>query len=243
MSNDGGKQEEGSDAGFTNTQSYESFNKNERYKAKSDDQVKQDIENRKDTRKREEEFKNYKKPPSTYDGPITALKILNNVNNKINDSEFAKNQNKKMRTFYTDKVLSKKGTYDGNKKISKSEFQSMSLEKQNEIYGAYIDDRMSGKTDAYGNAIGGNRRETIKFKNKDGTYTNKSVWQGGNEGNNNSQTKQKTAEEMNTENDEAEQDTRTEEEKEEDYKKVKGLKGARSMFGNAGGRGYFDPAR
>ncbi|BAQ87751.1 cation transport ATPase [uncultured Mediterranean phage uvMED] len=248
MSNDGGKQDTGSDAGWTNVQSNKSFNtggkdgKGERWTGKSDSEVKKDIETRKETRQRETDFQNYKKPPSTYDGPFFAFKILNNVNNKVNDSQFAKNQNKKMRTFYTDKVLSKKGTYDGNKKITKQEFQSMSLEEQNRIYGNYIDDRMSGKTDAYGNPIGGNRRETIKHKNKDGTYTTKSVWMGGNDGNNNEQPRQKTPEQMNTENDEAEQDTRTEEEKEEDYKKVKGLKGSRSLFGNAGGRGYFDPA-
>ena len=51
------------------------------------------------------------------------------------------------RDFFTDKVLDSKA-YKGT---SKTEFLSMSAEKQEEIYGNYIDNRMSGATDAYGN--------------------------------------------------------------------------------------------
>ena len=65
---------------------------------------------------------------------------------------------------------------------------------------------------------------------------------GGNDNDNNQQVRL-TNEQITKQTEEAEEtDTRTEEEKEEDYKKVKGLKGSRSLFGNAGGRGYFDPA-
>jgi hypothetical protein len=242
MSNDGGKQDTGSDAGWSNVQTNKSFNKGNTWSGKSDSQVKQDIETRKETRARETEFQNYNKPPTQYTGANLTMKILNWTGNKISQSKFAKDTNLKNRTFFTDKVLSKKGVYDGNTKLSKSEFQSLSLDKQNKIYGGYMEDRMSGKTDAYGNTIGGNRRETIKHKNKDGTYTTKSVWAGGNDNNNNQQVKL-TNEQITKQTEEAEEtDKRTEEEKEEDYKKVKGLKGSRSLFGNAGGRGYFDPA-
>ncbi|BAQ87686.1 cation transport ATPase [uncultured Mediterranean phage uvMED] len=242
MSNDGGKQDTGSDAGWSNVQSNKDFNKGNTWSGKSDDQVKKDIETRKETRAKETEFQNYNKPPVEYTGPIGAIKVLNWVGNKIGQSKFAKDTNLKNRTFFTDSVLSKKGVYDGNTKLSKSEFQSLSLEKQNEIYGNFMEDRMSGKTDAYGNPIGGNRRETIKHKNKDGTYTTKSVWMGGNDNDNNQQVRL-TNEQITKQTEEAEEkDTKTEEEKEEDYKKVKGLKGSRSLFGNAGGRGYFDPA-
>ena len=244
MSNDGGKQDTGSDAGWSNVQSNKDFNKGNTWSGKSDDQVKQDIETRKEVRATEKKFQEYHKPPVEYTGPIGAIKVLNWVGNKIGQSKFAKDTNLKNRTFFTDSVLSKKGVYDGNTKLSKSEFQSLSLEKQNEIYGNFMEDRMAGRTDAYGNPIGGNRRETIKHKNKDGTYTTKSVWMGGNENDNNNQQVRLTNEQITKQTEEAEEtDTKTEEEKEEDYKKVKGLKGARSMFGNAGGRGYFDPAK
>ena len=243
MSNDGGKQDTGSDAGWNNVQSKKDFNKGNTWSGKSDSEVKQDIETRKETRARETEFQNYNKPPTEYTGASLTMKMLNWTGNKISQSKFAKDTNLKNRTFFTDSVLSKKGVYDGNTKLSKSEFQSLSLDKQNEIYGGYMEDRMSGKTDAYGNPIGGNRRETIKHKNKDGTYTTKSVWMGGNENDNNNQQVRLTNEQITKQTEEAEEkDTRTEEEKEEDYKKVKGLKGSRSLFGNAGGRGYFDPA-
>ena len=51
------------------------------------------------------------------------------------------------RDFFTDKVLDSKA-YKGT---SKTEFLSMSAEKQEEIFGNYMDNRMSGATDAYGN--------------------------------------------------------------------------------------------
>jgi len=80
---------------------------------------------------------------------------------------------------------------------------------------------LSNKTDAYGNDNPG--------YNKGGDGQNQV---------------RKTEKQIETESEEeTKKDEKTEEEKEEDYKKVKGLKGARSMFGNAGGRGYFDPAK
>ena len=151
MSNDGGKQDTGSDAGWSNVQSNKDFNKGNTWSGKSDSEVKQDIETRKETRARETEFQNYNKQPVEYTGPSLTMKVLNWTGNKISQSKFAKDTNLKNRTFFTDKVLSKKGVYDGNTKLSKSEFQSLSLDKQNEIYGGYMEDRMSGKITASGN--------------------------------------------------------------------------------------------
>lgn len=203
MSNDGGKQETGSDAGFTNTQSYEDFNKGKRYETKSDNQVKQDIKNREDRRVKEKEFINSGKVET----PFLTLKPVD---------EALKKGSIKTRTFFSNKVLSKKGvTYKGTK-YSKTQFQNLSVDKQNEIYAGYMEGRLSGQTDAYGNV-------------------------NPNFGKDNDPPKRKTEQQIETESEQEE--NKTEEEKEEDYKKVKGLKGARSMFGNAGGRGYFDPAR
>jgi hypothetical protein len=226
MSNDGGKQDTGSDAGWTNVQSNKSFNtggkdgKGETWTGKSDSEVKKDIETRKETRARETEFQNYNKPPVKYTGPLLTMKLLNWTGNKISQSKFAKDTNLKNRTFFTDKVLSKKGVYDGNTKLSKSEFQNLSVDKQNEIYGGYLEGRMSGQTDAYGNVNPNFGKDSDPPKR----ITEKQI-------------------ETESEQEENKTDPKTEEEKEDEYKKVKGLKGARSMFGNAGGRGYFDPAR
>ena len=232
MSGDKGKQDTGSDAGWSNVQSNKSFNEDKRWTGKSDDQVKKDIEDRKNRRKNEETFKNYEKPPAK-----KSAFMLFNALNWVSQSEFAKKQNKGMRTYFSDNVLNSKNAKK-NIGYTQSEFMSLSLSEQNEVYGSYIDDRMSGRTDAYGNPIGGNRKETIKHKNKDGTYTTKSVWMGGNDNN-----ERFTEAQIIQQNVEAEkQETETEVKiTEEEYKKRRGLKGSRSMFGNAGGRGYFDP--
>ena len=55
------------------------------------------------------------------------------------------------RDFFTDKVLGSKNF----KGTSKSDFMSMSVSQQESIYGDYIKSRQSGKTDAYGNPMGG----------------------------------------------------------------------------------------
>ena len=209
MSRDGGKQDTGSDAGWDNVQSKKDFNKGNTWSGASDDQVKQDIKNREDRRTKEKEFINSGKVKS----PFFTLKPLEGL---------LKKGSIKTRTFFTNSVLSKKGvTYKGNK-YSKTEFQDLSVDKQNEIYGGYLEGRMSGQTDAYGNV-------------------------NPNFGKDNDPPKRLTEKQIETESAaetkaETEADTKTEEEKEEDYKKVKGLKGSRSLFGNAGGRGYFDPA-
>jgi len=55
------------------------------------------------------------------------------------------------RDFFTDKVLGSKNF----KGTSKSDFMSMSVSQQESMYGDYMSGRQSGKTDAYGNPIGG----------------------------------------------------------------------------------------
>lgn len=202
----------GSDAGWENTQSNKSFEKNERWTGKSDSEVKANIEDRNKKRAEEEKFINMGKTEKV-NTPFMMLNIGLNMG-----KEFFNKGSVKTRTFFKNSVLSKKGvTYEGIK-MSKSQFENLSLEKQNKVYKDYLSKRMSGETDAYGNVnpnFGNNDNKPIKF-------TEKQI-----------ETESAT---------ETEKDTKTEEQKEEDYKKVKGLKGSRSMFGNAGGRGYFDPA-
>jgi len=221
MSNDGGKQDTGSDAGWSNVQSNKSFNKNERYKAKSDDQVNKDIQDRKDRRANEKTFIEYHKPPRKKG-------YINDKLNLFEQSKFAKHTGKVNRTYFQEKVLNSSKAKK-NIGYTSTEFNSLSLEEQNKVYSEYMSNRMEGKTDAYGNTSASYTRE------KDGTFRKI----GGND-------KTYTVEQIATQNETGkteEEDTKTEEEKEEEYKKVKGLKGSRSMFGNAGGRGYFDPAR
>lgn len=206
MSNDGGKQDTGSDAGWNNVQTKKDFNKGNTWLGKSDSEVKTEIKQREDRRTKEKEFINSGK----VNVPFLTFKPL--------EGAFKKGS-VKTRTFFSNNVLSKKGvTYKGTK-YSKTEFQNLSIDKQNEIYGGYIEGRLSGQTDAYGNV-------------------------NPNFGRDNASPKRMTEQQIETESEEeTKKDERTEEEKEDEYKKVKGLKGARSMFGNAGGRGYFDPAR
>ena len=53
------------------------------------------------------------------------------------------------RDFFTDKVLGSKNF----KNVSKQEFLSYDKDKQEMMYGSYMDKRQSGQTDAYGNEI------------------------------------------------------------------------------------------
>ena len=225
MSNDGGKQDTGSDAGWTNVQSNKSFNtggkdgKGETWTGKSDSEVKKDIQDRKDRRANEETFINYHKEPRPKG-------YINDKLNLFEQSKFAKHTGKVNRTYFQEKVLNSSKAKK-NIGYTSTEFNSLSLEEQNKVYSKYMGNRMEGKTDAYGNTHANYTKE------KDGTFRKI----GGND-------KTYTVEQIAKQNETGEteeEDTRTEEEKEEDYKKVKGLKGSRSMFGNAGGRGYFDP--
>tara|TARA_R100000700_G_scaffold19603_1_gene26290 strand:- start:276 stop:917 length:642 start_codon:yes stop_codon:yes gene_type:complete len=211
MSNDN-KGAQGSDAGWENTQSNKSFNKNERWEGKSDSEVKANIEDRNKKRAEEEKFINMGKTDKV-STPFTAINIVGNM-----ALDLFNKGSVKTRTFFKDSVLSKKGvTYQGIK-MSKSQFENLSLEKQNEVYKDYIGKRMSGETDAYGNV----NPNFGKDDNKPVRLTETQI-----------ETQSQT--EMDKEKEDQVKIS------EEEYKKRRGLKGSRSMFGNAGGRGYFDP--
>ena len=122
----------------------------------------------------------------------------------------------KTRTFFSNKVLSKKGVTHDGMHYGKTTFENLSLEKQNEIYAGYISKRMSGETDAYGNV-----------------NPNYGKGDGGN------QPIRKTEVQI-----ESESETETKKDdvaiSEDEYKKRRGLIGSRSMFSRSGGRGFFD---
>ena len=85
------------------------------------------------------------------------------------------------RDFFTDKVLSsKRGDY---KNLDKLKFSSLNKAEQEDIYKEYISNRHDNKIDAYGNPIGGWRKEKVKHKRADGTYELRDVWMGGNDNN------------------------------------------------------------
>ena len=122
----------------------------------------------------------------------------------------------KTRTFFSDKVLSKKGvTHDGIH-YGKTTYENLSLKEQNEIYAGYMEGRMSGRTDAYGNPNPGYNK-------------------GGDGGNQTRKTEVQI---------ESESETETKKDdvaiSEDEYKKRRGLIGSRSMFSRSGGRGFFD---
>ena len=122
----------------------------------------------------------------------------------------------KTRTFFSNKVLKSKGVTHKGIHYGKTTFENLSLKEQNEIYSGYMEGRMSGRTDAYGNPNAGYNK--------------------GGDGNN--QTR-KTEVQIETESE-------TETKKadvaisEDEYKKRRGLIGSRSMFSRSGGRGFFD---
>ena len=122
----------------------------------------------------------------------------------------------KTRTFFSDKVLSKKGVTHDGMHYGKTTFENLSLEKQNEIYAGYMEGRMSGRTDAYGNPNPGYNK-------------------GGDGGNQTRKTEVQI---------ESESETETKKDdvaiSEDEYKKRRGLIGSRSMFSRSGGRGFFD---
>ena len=114
--------------------------------------------------------------------------------------------------FFTDKVLSSSKSKK-NIGYTRSEFANLSLEQQSKVYEKYMESRMSGKTDAYGNVNPNYGKDDVP---------------------------RKTQEQIEKENKEAEDGEGEVKISEEEYKKRRGLKGSRSMFGYAGGRGYFD---
>ena len=101
-------------------------------------------------------------------------------------------------------------------------------------YETYMKDRLSGKTDAYGNPIGGWRKENVGGQE---------VWVGGNDNDNKIQKstlqiEQENKEEENKEEEEKEQAAA--EQLEAHKKKRLSLYGTRSLFAKPGGRGFFN---
>ena len=112
------------------------------------------------------------------------------------------------RTFYTDKVLTGKDL---------EKFRSLNTTQQEAQYKGYLDSRMSGQTDAYGNV-------------------------NPNYGKDNSSTVIKTEMQVDEES-KAETEKpkpKTTEEEEAAYKKRKGLVGSRSLSSTGGQRGFFN---
>jgi len=136
---------------------------------------------------------------------------------------------RKTREYFADKVL---GSSKAKKNIgyTQAEFKNLSSAKQNEVYGNYLDNRMSGKTDAYGNTMGGWRRENVNGKK---------VWMGGNENDNKVEKSTFQLEQENAAAD-AKKDQANEEQADYSKKKRLSVKSSRSLFANEGGRGFFN---
>ena len=78
------------------------------------------------------------------------------------------------RTMFYDDVLTSKRAKT-NIGYTQEEFRNLSSTKQEEVYKGYLDNRMSGATDAYGNVSAGYSREKVVHTNKDGTKVFKNV--------------------------------------------------------------------
>lgn len=154
--------------------------------------------------------------------PITAVNVVGNALLGWTNAGSVKT-----REYFTEKVLSSKKS-KSNIGYTKSEFKNLSSTKQEEVYESYMSNRMSGKTDAYGNPTGGWRKETV---------SGKEVWMGGNENN----VQQKSETQILQENVDAEKKDQAADEQ-ADYSKKKRLSvtSSRSLFANEGGRGFFN---
>ena len=80
----------------------------------------------------------------------------------------------KTRNYFLDDVLESKKAKK-NIGYTKEEFSKLSSTKQEEVYKGYIDNRTSGKTDAFGNLSAGYSKEKVVHTNKDGTKIFKDV--------------------------------------------------------------------
>ena len=149
----------------------------------------------------------------------------------------------KTRTFFDEKVLASSRAKK-NIGYTQSEFRNLSLTEQNKVYDNYMKGRMSGQTDAYGNLQSGYRRETINVKKADGTMTTKTVIMGGNDKGGQSTTK--TTQQIEAENAAAQKAAQAEAdqaaaEQADAYKKKRlSITSSRSLFGRAGGRGFYN---
>ena len=167
------------------------------------------------------------------DTPFTAVNVIGNMTLGWTNAG-----SKKTREFFTDKVLTSKGVTHKGTHYGKESFNQLSAEQKEEIYGGYMSDRMSGKTDAYGNPTGGWRKENIKHRKADGTMTTKEVWMGGNENDNRQQKSEIQIIQENT--DAAKKDQAADEQADYSKKKRLSVTSSRSLFANEGGRGFFN---
>tara|TARA_X000001382_G_scaffold101743_1_gene76430 strand:+ start:2074 stop:2742 length:669 start_codon:yes stop_codon:yes gene_type:complete len=131
----------------------------------------------------------------------------------------------KTREYFTNKVLESKKSKT-NIGYTKSEFKNLSSAEQEKVYDSYMSNRMSGKTDAYGNT------HPNYTKEKDGTFRKT--------GGDNNQTR-KTEAQILQENVDAEKKDQAADEQ-ADYSKKKRLSvtTSRSLFANEGKRGFFN---
>ena len=165
--------------------------------------------------------------------PFTAINVIGNMTLGWTNAG-----SKKTREYFTGNVLTSKGYTHKGTHYGKESFNQLSAEKKEEIYGSYIDDRLSGKTDAYGNPTGGWRKENIKHRKADGTMTTREVWMGGNDNDN---VQQKSVLQLEQENvDTTKKDQAAEEQADYSKKKRLSVKSSRSLFANEGGRGFFN---
>ena len=147
----------------------------------------------------------------------------------------------KTRTFFDEKVLASSKAKK-NIGYTKTEFEALSLTEQNKVYDNYMQGRMSGQTDAYGNLQAGYRRENIAHRKADGTMTTKTVIMGGNDKGG----KTKTTQQIEAENvaaqkaAQAEADQAAAEQADAYKKKRLSITSSRSLFGRAGGRGFYN---
>tara|TARA_R100001530_G_scaffold83782_1_gene58417 strand:- start:1449 stop:2123 length:675 start_codon:yes stop_codon:yes gene_type:complete len=127
------------------------------------------------------------------------------------------------RTYFSEKVLSSSKAKK-NIGYTKSEFRNLSLAEQNRVYAGYLEGRMSGGTDAYGNVKTGWSKDSSNNWQETG-------------GNNTPQRKTEAQIEAESESEIKKDDVAI---SEDEYKKRRGLVGSRSMFSRSGGRGFFD---
>lgn len=128
----------------------------------------------------------------------------------------------KTRTFFDEKVLASSKAKK-NIGYTQAEFRKLSLTEQNKVYSNYMEKRLSGKTDAYGNQ----------------TFT-------GGDGGGQTQTQTKTQAQVEAENvaaqkaAQAEADQAAAEQADAYKKKRLSITSSRSLFAKSGGSGFFN---
>ena len=131
----------------------------------------------------------------------------------------------KTREYFTNKVLESKKSKT-NIGYTKSEFKNLSSAEQEKVYDSYMSNRMSGKTDAYGNT------HPNYTKEKDGTFRKT--------GGDNNQTRKAEAQILQENVDAEKKDQAADEQADYSKKKRLSVTTSRSLFANEGKRGFFN---